>query len=248
MDKVDKLMGTETFSVKKCLIIYSGGTLGMEPTNHGLDVGKTLLEDKMKRVKAFYDAKHSFFTGENWMSTPVIDNTRVYYRIFQYPDLIDSSDMNYQKYVEMANTVKKNYDLYDAFMIIHGTDTLEYTAAILSFMFENLDKTLIITGSQIPLSDQKNDAFTNLLGCFRVISNFVIPEVCVYFRDCLHRGNRVKKVDSVNLNAFKSLSFPPLANDHIELKVNWELVLRKPYKTEKFELHDVKYFNFQEAQ
>lgn len=239
MDIKEKMIGSETFTVKTCLIIYSGGTLGMEPSSTGLEVGKTLLEDKMKRVKAFYDAKHSFWVGEKWMSTPIIDNSRVYYQIIQYETLIDSCDMNYEKYREMAKTIEDNYEKFDSFLIIHGTDTLEYTASILSFMFENLDKTVILTGSQIPLSDQKNDAFTNLLGCFRVISNFIIPEVCVYFRDCLHRGNRVKKVDSVNLNAFKSLSFPPLATDHIELKVNWELILRRPWKTENFKIHYV---------
>lgn len=217
------------FSKKTCLIIYSGGTLGMELSDQGLAVGKTPLETKMKKISAFYDSEHSYMFGEGFLCTPLIENTRVYYKVLQYKDLIDSSDMNFDKYLDMARTIKDNYESYDSFMVIHGTDTLEYTSAILSFMIDNLEKTIILTGSQIPLSDhKKNDAFSNLQGCFRVISNIVVPEVCVYFRECLLRGNRIKKVDSSDLNAFISPSYPPLASDHqIDLKVYWEGILRR---------------------
>ncbi len=239
-DRTEKMAGIQKFAVKKCLIINTGGTLGMEPTNQGLGLTKSLLRDKMKRIKAFYDADHSATLDSDWISTPIADSTRVYYKVLQYESLIDSTDMTYDRYVEMVQTVEANYALYDAFIIVHGTDTLEYSAAALSFMFENLDKTIIITGSQIPLSDQKNDAVMNLLGCLRVISKFTVPEVCVYFRDCLYRGNRVKKVDSGDLNAIVSLSFPPLATDNVDLKVNWSLVLQKPWKYDKLTIHYVR--------
>lgn len=212
----------------------------MEHSENGIANTKGKLEDKMKTFKALHDHKHSFIIGGGWISTPNLgNNKRVYYKVLQYQDLIDSSDMNFEKYQQMAKTVEDNYDLYDSFILIHGTDTLEYTASYLSFMFENINKTFLITGSQIPLGDPKNDASNHLLGCFRVISTSVIPEVCVYFRDCLLRGNRTKKVDSENLTAFNSPSFPPLGDDHIELKVNWDLVLRRPPKTEKFKVHYV---------
>lgn len=237
--RVLKTATNQMFSVKRCLMINTGGTLGMEMTDQGLGITKSLLRDKMKRIKAFYDAEHSATLGKDWISTPVADSTRVYYKILQYEHLVDSTDMIYERYVEMARTIEANYHDYDAFVVVHGTDTLEYSAAALSFMFENLDKTIIITGSQIPLSDQKNDAVMNLLGCFRVISKFTIPEVCVYFRDCLYRGNRVKKIDSGDLNAIVSLSYPPLVTDNVDLKINWSVILQRPWKDQQLIVHYV---------
>ena len=239
-ESLEETAASEKFTVKKCLVINTGGTLGMEATNQGLGLTKSLLRDKMKRIKAFYDSDHSATLEADWISTPIADSIRVYYKVLQYESLIDSTDMTYDRYVEMARTIEANYLAYDAFVIVHGTDTLEYTAAALSFMFENLGKTVIVTGSQIPLSDQKNDAVMNLLGCFHVIAKFIVPEVCVYFRDCLYRGNRVKKVDSGNLNAIESLSYPPLATDNVDLKVNWSLVLQRPWKFQKLTVHYVR--------
>jgi lysophospholipase len=96
---------------------------------------------------------------------------------------------------------------------------------------------VIITGSQLPLSDEKNDAFVNIMGCFRVLANFVVPEVCVYFQDHLMRGNRVKKIDSCQLNAFNSLTFPSLVEDNVFLKARWDIIRKPPTKSEKFSIN-----------
>ena len=118
--------------------------------------------------------------------------------------------------------------MFDSFLIIHGTDTAEYTSSILSFMFDNLGKSVMITASQLPLSDEKNDAFYNLMGCFRILSHYNIPEVCFYFRDRLFRGNRIKKISAENINAFNSMSLKPLVYDEIDMVVNWEIIRGVP--------------------
>jgi lysophospholipase len=108
----------------------------------------------------------------------------------EFENLIDSSNITSKEWVEMATKIEEYYEQYDAFIILHGTDSMGYTASALSFMLENLGKTVIITGSQIPLTETRNDAFDNLMGSILIAGHFIIPEVCIYFRDRLMRGNR----------------------------------------------------------
>ncbi|KAF7251834.1 60 kDa lysophospholipase [Varanus komodoensis] len=129
-----------------------------------------------------------------------------------------------------------NYEKYDGFVILHGTDTMAYTAAALSFMCENLGKTIVLTGSQVPIYELRNDGRANLLGALLIAGLFVIPEVCLYFYNKLYRGNRVIKVDADSFNAFSSPNLPPLANAEVDITINWETIWRAN-TTKKFEIH-----------
>uniref|UniRef100_A0A8C2FYW6 asparaginase n=1 Tax=Cyprinus carpio TaxID=7962 RepID=A0A8C2FYW6_CYPCA len=120
----------------------------------------------------------------------------------------------------------KHYEQYDGFVILHGTDTMAYTASALSFMCENLGKSVILTGSQVPIFELRSDGRENLLGALLIAGQFVIPEVCLYFHHKLYRGNRVTKVDAESFNAFSSPNLPPLANAEADIKINWDTVWR----------------------
>ncbi|MGH0126856.1 UNVERIFIED_CONTAM: hypothetical protein FKN15_018025 [Acipenser sinensis] len=119
----------------------------------------------------------------------------------------------------------KYYKQYDGFVVLHGTDTMAYTASALSFMCEHLGKTIILTGSQVPIYELKNDGRDNLLGALLIAGQFVIPEVCLYFHHKLYRGNRVTKVDAGSFNAFSSPNLPPLANAEVDIKSKANLII-----------------------
>ena len=106
---------------------------------------------------------------------------RVRYTLLEFEELIDSSNMMISDWVKIAMTIEENYNDYDGFIILHGTDTMAYTASALSFMLENLNKTVVVTGSQIPILELKNDAVDNLLGALLVAGHFNIPEVLIFF-------------------------------------------------------------------
>jgi len=120
-----------------------------------------------------------------------------------------------------------NYSLFDAFVILHGTDTMAYTSSALSFLLEDLGKTVIVTGAQIPLSQLRNDAVDNLLGALSIAGHYIIPECCLFFNHTVFRGNRVSKVSSADFNAFTSPNFAPLVNVGIDIVVNWNEVIRQ---------------------
>ena len=134
------------------------------------------------------------------------------YKIKAYDPLLDSSNMSIKNWNQMLIDIRDNYDDYDAFIVVHGTDTLAYTASALSFGLENLGKPVIVTGSQMPLEKVKNDGYDNLLSSLLVASLTDIPEVLVVFDDKIMRGNRSKKKSSNKLNAFVSPNFPNLGN------------------------------------
>ncbi|KAK6015565.1 L-asparaginase, type I, partial [Ostertagia ostertagi] len=129
------------------------------------------------------------------------------------------------------------YNNYDGFVVLHGTDTLAYTASALSFMMENLGKPVIITGSQIPVAEVRSDGMENLIGALVVAANLDIPEVCVYFNNKLMRGNRTIKLDNAALEAFDSPNMHPLAKMDIKIKVNYDSIFRSP-NVNPFTVHD----------
>jgi len=139
-------------------------------------------------------------------------------------------------WVKLAEKIAECYNDYDGFVILHGTDTLAYTASALSFMLENLGKPVVLTGAMIPLSEVFNDASRNLIISMIIAGNLEVPEVCVWFANQLLRGNRVKKVDSWNLDtAFQSPNFPPLASLGTRLNVNHALL--RPAPRQKLVVH-----------
>ncbi|KAH9050604.1 L-asparaginase [Lactarius hengduanensis] len=152
---------------------------------------------------------------------------RIRYAVLEWHPLLDSSNIEIEDWIRIATEIELNYSLFDAFIILHGTDTMAYTSSALSFLLEDLGKTVIVTGAQIPLSQLRNDAVDNLLGALSIAGHHIIPECCLFFNHTLFRGNRVSKSSSHDLNAFTSPNFPSLVNVGIDIVVNWNDVIRQ---------------------
>lgn len=146
----------------------------------------------------------------------------------EYCPLIDSADMTPADWQKIADDIGKNYDDYDGFVILHGTDTMAYTASALSFMLENLAKPVIVTGSQIPLTELRSDGQTNLLNALHIAANYPINEVTLFFNNLLLRGNRSTKSHADGFNAFTSPNLSPLLEAGINIQVNHEHSVTEP--------------------
>jgi lysophospholipase len=205
--------------IRKILIIYAGGTIGMKMTPLGYSPIPGYLTELLPQLPQFQDKNQSACI------TPISQyGWRAVYKIIEYEPLLDSADMGPEDWIKIATDIEKHYESFDSFIILQGTDTLAYTASALSFMFDNLTKPVLLTGSQIPLSQIRNDATENLLGAMNIATHFKIPEVLVYFRNKCFRGNRSKKVDAVSFDAFDSPNYTELAHDDLTVKINWHLV------------------------
>uniref|UniRef100_A0A673CF02 asparaginase n=1 Tax=Sphaeramia orbicularis TaxID=375764 RepID=A0A673CF02_9TELE len=166
-------------------------------------------------------------TGSIILSCRLSENSkRIVYTVLEYSPLLDSSNMTTDDWGKIGKDIEKNYENYDGFVILHGTDTMAYTASALSFMCEHLGKPIILTGSQVPIYEMRNDGRDNLLGALLIAGQFVIPEVCLYFYNKLYRGNRSTKVDTGSFNAFSSPNLPPLATAEVDISINWDTVWR----------------------
>ncbi|KAF8320106.1 asparaginase-domain-containing protein [Clavulina sp. PMI_390] len=160
------------------------------------------------------------------LTTPASStDTKVRYVILEWQPILDSSNIERSDWIRLATEIELNYALFDAFIVLHGTDTICYTTSALSFLLEDLGKTVIVTGAQIPLSQLRNDAVDNLLGSLSIAGRYIIPEVTLYFNHTMYRGNRVSKISSFDLDAFGSPNFPPLVDVGTEIVVNWKNVL-----------------------
>ena len=210
-------------NTNRVLIIYTGGTIGMKDSPRGYVPAPGLLGEQLAAMPQFHDRSMPALT------TPLSRyGRRVHYQILEYDELLDSSNMGIEDWVKIARDIERHYDEYDAFIVLHGTDTMAYTAAALSFMLENLGKPVILTGSQIPVAESRNDAIDNVLGALTIAGHYEIPEVCVYFDGKLLRGNRSQKVDAAGLEAFQSGNFPPLVHVGIDIRVEWDRILSPP--------------------
>ncbi len=164
----------------------------------------------MKKFHSFYDdemGKLLELPPDTLITPETPYHKRVQYTMLEFEELIDSSNIMVSDWVKIAKTIEEHYRHYDGFIVLHGTDTMAYTASALSFMLENLNKTVVVTGSQIPLLELKNDAVDNLLGSLLVAGHFNIPEVMVFFANKLLRGNRVTKESTIEMTAFNSPNF-----------------------------------------
>lgn len=158
---------------------------------------------------------------------PSAYDRQVRYTVFEFEELLDSSSIDAKGWAEIAGTIYRNYQLFDAFVVLHGTDSLAYTCSALSFMLQNLGKPVILTGSQVPMLELQNDATDNLLGSLVIAGHFMIPEVCLFFNYKLFRGNRATKVSASDFDAFASPNHPPLAViNSMKTHVSWNLVYR----------------------
>jgi lysophospholipase len=152
---------------------------------------------------------------------------RVRYAVYEFENLLDSSSIDAIGWDIIARAIHRNYQLYDGFVVLHGTDSLAYTASALSFMLENLGKPVILTGSQAPMVELQNDATENLLSSLIIAGHFMVPEVCLFFNKKLFRGNRATKVSADDFDAFASPNIPPLGEvNSQQTKVNWNSVHR----------------------
>ncbi|XP_077985367.1 L-asparaginase-like [Glandiceps talaboti] len=146
---------------------------------------------------------------EDGFAMPISDkNRRVVYKLIDYDPLIDSSNMDVDGWVKIAIDIKQNYESFDAFVVLHGTDTMAYTASALSFMLENLTKPVILTGSQVPLCNTPTDGYNNLFGSIYVAGHYRKPEVMIYFNNELVHGNRSTKYSADGFDAFRSPNKP----------------------------------------
>ena len=195
----------------KIVLIYTGGTIGM------------VKDFKSGALKAF-DFKELL----NRIPEVQLLDCEIETISFEIP--IDSSNMNISSWQKIANIIEENYSKFDGFVVLHGSDTMSYSASALSFMLGNLAKPVIFTGSQLPIGDLRTDAKENLITAIQVASlqkdkKPVIQEVCLYFEYKLYRGNRTTKISAEHFNAFTSPNFPELAESGVHLKVNTDLVL-----------------------
>ena len=195
---------------KKILLIYTGGTIGMhsDAAGHLAPFDFNALHDEIPSLKQL-DIDIEVLT-----ITP-----------------IDSSNVTPQRWVELAVIIRDNYALYDGFVILHGTDTMSYTASALSFMLENLAKPVVLTGSQIPMGILRTDGRENLITALEIASatnadgSAMVPEVAVYFQNSLFRGNRTTKQSAEELSAFSSYNYPSLADVGVNIAYNRAAIL-----------------------
>ncbi|KAH9496178.1 hypothetical protein Btru_012210 [Bulinus truncatus] len=155
------------------------------------------------------------------------------YHVIEFDPLLDSSNMSFSEWIKIADCIQDNYQDYDGFVILHGTDTMAYTASALSFMCENLGKPIILTGAQIPIYETRSDGRDNFLSSLIIAGNYSIPEVMICFNEKVFRGNRCIKSDSQSFSAFTSPNMPPLVTLEIDIKVDYTSVFRSG-TTEKF--------------
>ncbi|MGP1514371.1 MAG: asparaginase [Bacteroidales bacterium] len=204
--------------MKKILIMYTGGTIGM-------------VKDTRTNALTPFDMHRIYEV------LPILKKIDCNIHTYQCDPIIDSSDMNADKWIELATLIDHNYLKYDGFVILHGTDTMSYTASVLSFLLKNLNKPVIITGSQLPLGMIRTDGRDNIISAVEIASNseIIIPEVCIFFGNKLYRGNRTTKINAEYFEAFYSGNFPSLAKVGINISYKEHLIL--PTTTQKFKVY-----------
>lgn len=178
----------------------------------------------MKRTPEGYAPAPGYLKHRMSMMPELSDPTMPDYVIHEYAPLLDSSEMTPENWLKIAQDIADNYDKYNGFIVLHGTDTMAYTASALSFMFNGLQKPVIITGSQIPFCEIRNDAGENLITALIIAADYAIPEVSLYFGNRLLRGCRSVKVNADGFDAFDSPNFLPLGIAGIDIEVNWDLI------------------------
>ncbi len=175
-----------------------------------------------------YQPKEGYFLGELQKIQDLYSDKMPDWDLIEYAPLLDSSNMTYKQWNQIADTIQENYNKYDGFVVLHGTDTMAYSASALSFMLEGLNKPVIFTGSQIPLCELRSDGRDNLITSLLIAANDEICEVCLYFGNHLLRGNRAVKDSADGLIAFSSPNYPILAKAGISIEYFQTRLLPKP--------------------
>ena len=204
---------------KHVYIVYTGGTIGMTQTSDGYAPAPGYLAEQIAAMPEL---------ASDLM--PEVD-------IHEYAPLLDSANMTPEDWHKIASDIGAHYTQYDGFIVLHGTDTMAYTASALPFMLQGLRKPIVLTGSQIPLCQIRNDARANIITAMMIATNFAIPEVCLCFGQHLLRGCRSVKVSADGFDAFASPNLPPLGEIGVDIRINWELVLPPPAES-VLQVHD----------
>lgn len=205
------------------LLIYTGGTIGMK---------KDPADQTLK----------PFDFSQIMEEVPELAKFALKIDSCTFTPLIDSSDVEPSLWQDLAKLIKSRYDSYDGFVILHGTDTMAYSASMLSFMLHNLDKPVVFTGSQLPIGEPRTDGKENLVSSVEIASakdsdgKALVPEVCICFHSLLLRGNRSIKTDATGFEAFSSPNYPPLATAGIDIVYNIPYI-RRPNCDKPFEIH-----------
>ena len=197
----------------KILLIYTGGTIGM-----------------MKNFET--GALKAFNFSKLLQKIPELKQLDCEIETISFEKPMDSSNFNPKHWVQIAEIIEENYSKFNGFVVLHGSDTMSYTASALSFILENLNKPVIFTGSQLPIGDLRTDAKENLITAIQIAAlqhknKAVIQEVCLYFEYKLYRGNRTTKINAEHFNAFASPNYPELVESGVHLKVNHDVLLSK---------------------
>ncbi|TCC94435.1 type I asparaginase [Pedobacter frigiditerrae] len=205
----------------KILIIYTGGTIGMV---NDAKTG-TLIPFDFEQIQD---------------NVPELARLDYQLSVHSFDPILDSSNMNPEVWAELAELIKEKYDAFDGFVILHGSDTMSFTASALSFMLQNLAKPVILTGSQLPIGEIRTDAKENLITALEIAAtkkdgNAMVPEVCIYFDYQLFRGNRSIKYNSEKFEAFASPNYPILAEAGVNLDFYPNYIL--PIPTKAFQIH-----------
>ena len=205
------------------LLIYTGGTIGM-------------IENPETGALENFDFDHLL------RHVPELKRFNYHICSYQFDPPIDSSDMEPLMWAKIVEIIHYNYERFDGFVILHGTDTMAYTASALSCMLENLGKPVILTGSQLPIGTLRTDGKENLITAIEIAAarrpdgSPMVPEVCIFFENELMRGNRTTKINAENFNAFRSFNYPPLAKAGIHIRYN-EHLIRRPDPTRPMKPH-----------
>lgn len=192
---------------KKICILYTGGTIGMVPTKKGFAPRKEYFRDAISSI-------------DDLQKDDMPD-----WDMIEFEPLLDSSNIALAQWNQIGRAISERYENYDGFVVLHGTDTMAYTASALSFMLEGLAKPVVITGSQIPLCELRSDARDNLITSMLIAGQGIVKEVCLYFGGKLLRGNRSTKASSDGLIAFESPNYHPLAEAGIDISYNLPALL-----------------------
>lgn len=214
---------------KRICIIYTGGTIGMVRTEGGYAPKQGVFRSQLEQIKDLHST-----------DMPA-------WELIEYDPLLDSTNMQHTHWNQIGRTIIENYDDFDGFVVLHGTDTMAYTASALSFMLQNLNKPVVFTGSQIPLCELRSDGVDNLITALQIAAEGVVREVSLFFGDSLIRGNRSCKYSADGLLAFDSPNYPPLAKIGITIKYTAEALKeqesRQPDSSEKPLLHPIEKFD-----
>ncbi|MEM7455457.1 MAG: asparaginase [Planctomycetota bacterium] len=208
--------------MKRVCIIHTGGTIGMRMSERGLMPEPGYLAAQMEKMSELFEGMLPEF------------------EVLEYEPLIDSSNLTPDHWQQIAQDIKSNYHRFDGFVVLHGTDSMAYTSSILPFMLEGLNKSVVVTGAQLPLGQVRNDARENLKTAMMLAAGYHIPEVTLFFGEVLLRGCRATKSSATKLDAFESPNYPVLGSVETNIEIFNRRIRFPETADDKLTVHQIK--------